>query len=105
MRHDEVMTGARLWWLYMLACKGGRLYAGIALDVSARFALHQRGKGAKFTRANPPLQVLAMQPFETRAAASRAEYALKRLSRNGKLEWASRWRCHHFKSSGTTKSL
>ena len=63
------------------------MYAGIALDVQARFELHVVGKGAKFTRANPPQEILAAQPFPTRSAALKAEYALKQLDRAGKLEW------------------
>ena len=78
------------WWLYLLACKDGRMYAGIAIDVEARFALHVSGKGAKFTRANPPRRVLAAQPFPSRSAALKAEYALKQLDRAGKLAWVKR---------------
>lgn len=79
------------WWLYLLECKGERLYAGIAIDVSARFELHRLGKGAKFTRANPPKALLAAQPFESHGDALRAEYALKQLKRPEKLQWASTW--------------
>jgi len=79
------------WWLYLLECEGERLYAGIALDVSARFEMHRSGKGAKFTRANRPRAVLAAQPFESRGDALRAEYALKQLKRPAKLQWASTW--------------
>jgi putative endonuclease len=38
------------WWLYLLVCRYGRTYAGIATDVAVRFAAHSSGKGAKFTR-------------------------------------------------------
>jgi putative endonuclease len=76
------------WWLYLLLCRDGRTYAGIAKDVEARFIAHQAGKGARFTRANPPVKILGAQCFESRAAASRAEYALKQLSREGRLAWA-----------------
>jgi putative endonuclease len=79
------------WWLYLLECEGGRLYAGIALDVRSRFELHCAGKGARFTRANRPRAILAAQPFHTRADASRAEYELKQLKRPEKLLWAQRW--------------
>ena len=79
------------WWLYLLECEGERLYAGIAIDVSARFELHRLGKGAKFTRANPPKVLLAAQPFESHGDALRAEYALKQLKRPEKLRWASVW--------------
>jgi len=61
-----VADAAKTWWLYLLACAGGRTYAGIALDVAARFRLHAAGKAAKFTRANKPLRVLGAQPFANR---------------------------------------
>jgi putative endonuclease len=86
-----MQSSAKTWWLYLLACRGGRTYAGIALDVDARFLLHRSGKGAKFTRANPPQRILGAQAFASRAEALRAEYALKRLKRASKLAWARQW--------------
>jgi len=78
------------WWLYLLVCRDGRTYAGIAIDVSARFAAHSRGKGAKFTRANPPVRVLGAQSFASRSEALKAEAALKKLDRAKRLAWARR---------------
>jgi putative endonuclease len=80
------------WWLYLLACKDGRTYVGITPDVAARFRMHANGKGAKFTRSNPPLAVLGAQAFPDKSAAMRAEYALKQLDRSYKLQWAEQWR-------------
>ncbi len=85
------MSACRTWWLYLLACRDGRTYAGVALDVEARFSAHVRGKGARFTRSNPPLQILAAQGFPSKSEALRAEYALKQMSPAGKREWARRW--------------
>lgn len=79
------------WWLYLLACEDGRTYAGIALDVDARFKAHLSGKGAKFTRANRPVKILGAQSFASRSAASKAEYALKSLKPAAKLQWARQW--------------
>jgi putative endonuclease len=76
------------WWLYLLACKDGRTYVGIAIDVRERFQAHLSGKASKFTRANPPLAVLGAQMFVNRSAASKAEYALKQLEKHEKLAWA-----------------
>ena len=81
----------KVWWLYLLACADGRTYAGIALDVPARFRLHVAGKAAKFTRANRPLRVLGAQPFTSRSEALQAEHALKQLKQPAKLQWARRW--------------
>lgn len=79
------------WRLYLLACTDGRTYAGIALDLEARFRNHRAGKGAKFTRSNPPIAILGAQAFTDKSAAMQAEYALKQLSRTEKLLWAQRW--------------
>lgn len=68
------------WHLYILECEGGRLYTGITTDVAARFASHLAGRGAKFTRAFKPLRIAYTEPYEDRAAASRAEARIKALS-------------------------
>ena len=76
------------WWLYLLVCRDGRTYAGIATDVDARFAAHSSGKGAKFTRSNPPVRVLATRAYATKSEAMKAEAALKKLNRTQRLAWA-----------------
>ena len=78
----------RPWLLYLLECVGDKLYVGISPDPEARFKLHLEGSGAKYTRANPPLRILAAQVYPDRSAASVAEYQLKKLRRPGKLLWA-----------------
>ena len=76
------------WWLYLLVCRDGRTYAGIATDVAARFAVHSRGKGAKFTRSNPPVRLLGTRAFASKSEALKAEAALKKLDRPKRLVWA-----------------
>jgi putative endonuclease len=77
------------YWLYLLECEGGRLYAGIAVDVEQRFYRHVLGVGAKFTRAFPPLRVVAARAYESKSAALRAEIQLKKLARAQKLAFFS----------------
>jgi putative endonuclease len=76
------------WWLYLLMCRDGRTYTGITIDVAARFAAHSSGKGAKFTRSNPPVRVLGTQAFTSKSEALKAEAALRKLNRTQKLAWA-----------------
>ncbi len=76
------------WWLYLLACEDGRTYAGVAIDVDARFKAHSEGKGAKFTRSNRPVRVLGARAFASKSEALKAEAALKKLSREERLAWA-----------------
>ena len=82
------------WWLYLLACRDGRTYVGIATDVAARFAAHISGKGAKFTRSNPPTRVLGVRAFASKSEALKAEAALKKLDRTRRLAWASEYVAH-----------
>jgi putative endonuclease len=83
----------KTWWVYLLGCADGRTYIGIALDVELRFQTHLLGNGAKFTRSNKPVIILGAQPFSSKSAALKAEYALKQLSRTDKLQWAQQWPC------------
>ncbi len=75
------------WCLYLLECKNGAYYAGITNDLTARFSAHVAGKGARYTRANPPVKILASKPYPDRSAASVAEAQLKSLPRHKKLNF------------------
>ena len=79
------------WVLYLLECADGTLYAGITTDITRRFAQHQSGRGARYTRSHPPMRVLATLPFSDRSSASIAEAQLKRLPKTQKLAF---FRCH-----------
>ena len=77
------------WWLYVLECRDGVLYAGITTDVVARFEAHVKGMGAKYTRLNRPVRILGQALVATKGEALRAEYAFKQLSRAEKLRWSA----------------
>jgi putative endonuclease len=76
------------WYLYLIECRNGRLYTGIAIDPERRFAAHAAGRGAMFTRINRPLRLLGCQPYPNQSEVTKAEMDLKRLDRTGKLAWA-----------------
>jgi putative endonuclease len=69
------------WFLYLLECRSGAYYAGITNNLEARYAAHLQGRGARFTRGNPPVRLIGARPFASRAEASRAEWAIKQLPR------------------------
>lgn len=69
------------WFVYLLECADGRVYTGIARDPLKRLAQHRAGKGARFTRANPPRQLLGWVRLPDKSAALRQEIAWKRLPR------------------------
>ena len=73
------------WFLYLLECNNGAYYAGITNDLQARFTVHLAGKGARYTRANPPVNIIASKLYADRTSASVAEAQLKNLPRSKKL--------------------
>ena len=72
---------ADAWAVYLLECADGRVYTGIARDPEQRLAKHAAGKGARFTRANPPRHLLGWVWVESKSAALKLEIAWKRLPR------------------------
>lgn len=75
------------WHLYLLECKGRRLYAGITNRLLERLEAHAAGTGAKFTRAFPPVRLIGSRRFADRSEASKAEYAIKQMARARKLAY------------------
>lgn len=73
------------WILYLLECKGGSYYAGITNNLESRFLAHSEGKGAKYTRAHPPIKILAHKYYADRSEASKAEAQIKALKRAKKI--------------------
>ncbi len=75
----------KTWKLYILRCGDGSLYTGITTDVEARFAQHNAGKGAKYTRGRGPLELVYSEECGTHSDALKRELAVKALPRVDKL--------------------
>ena len=67
-----------MYYVYMLRCRGGVSYTGLAADVDKRYRQHLSGKGAKFTRAYPPEAIAAAWRCGDKSTAAKVEYAIKR---------------------------
>ena len=81
---------AKTWFVYLLECRDGSIYTGIAVDVAARFAEHCAGTGARYTRAHPPLRILATESHPDRSAATRAECRIKKFRAAAKRRYAAK---------------
>ena len=70
-----------MYFVYMLRCRGGSLYTGIAADMEKRLRQHASGGAAcaKYTRAHPPEAIAALWQAEDHAAAARLEAFIKTL--------------------------
>lgn len=71
---------AKRWYVYLILCRSGAIYTGIALDVAARYAQHLAGTGARYTRANHPRRLLAKFACQNQSVAGKLEAAIKNLT-------------------------
>ena len=78
------------WYIYILRCADGTLYTGSTDDVDRRVAVHNSGKGAKYTRGRGPVEVVYTEECESYSAALKREYAIKQLSRGEKIKLINR---------------
>ena len=69
------------WYVYMVRCRDGTLYTGSTCDVDRRVAVHNSGKGAKYTRSRLPVSPVYREVCPDKSAALRREIAIKRLTR------------------------
>ncbi|MDE3091837.1 MAG: GIY-YIG nuclease family protein [Chloroflexota bacterium] len=75
-------------FVYLLRCSDGTLYTGWTYDVARRVRVHERGNGARYTRARRPVTLVYYERLPSRRAAMRREAAIKRWSRARKLALA-----------------
>ena len=78
------------WWVYLLRCRDGSLYAGATNDLDRRVAAHAKGRGSRYTRSRLPVALVHSERAADRGSALRREAALKRLTRVEKLELVER---------------
>lgn len=75
------------WYLYIIECQNNSLYTGISKNVAARYALHEKGKGARYTRMHPPKKLLIQCAYPDHSAALKAECMLKKYTPHQKRAW------------------
>ena len=78
-------------FVYMLRCKDGSLYTGWTNDLELRLAMHNSGRGAKYTRGRGPLELVYSEELPDKEAALRRECAIKKLRREQKLALLQTW--------------
>ena len=71
--------------VYILRCADNTYYTGIAADVGRRIDEHESSpRGAKYLKGRGPLTLVYSEIVGDRSSASRLEYRIKRLNRDGK---------------------
>ncbi len=74
------------FFVYILLCTDGSFYTGYTKNVDKRVKLHERGKGARYTKAHQPEKIAHVEAFDSRSEAMKRERAIKKLSHQQKTE-------------------
>ena len=74
-------------YMYVVECCDGTYYTGYTTDVKKRIAVHNSGKGAKYTRARFPVKLIYVEGFDSKEEAMSAEALFKRKTRLQKVSY------------------
>jgi putative endonuclease len=77
---------AKKHYVYILRCSDGTFYTGWTTDPERRTKVHNSGKGAKYTRARRPVELIYYEEYDDKIEAQRREWAIKQLTRAEKEE-------------------
>lgn len=72
------------WFVYILECSDGTLYTGITDNVERRLALHNSGKGARYTKGRCPVVLRYSEKLSGKGEALRREWIIKKMPRISK---------------------
>lgn len=72
------------FYVYILECANLSYYTGWTTDLNKRFLAHKKGKGARYTKAHPPLACVYYESHKDQISAMKREYEIKQLSRQEK---------------------
>lgn len=71
-------------YVYIVLCSDKTYYTGYTTDIERRLKVHNEGKGAKYTKARCPVQLVYQETYPTKSEAMKREYAIKQLTRSQK---------------------
>ena len=73
-------------YVYILRCSDESLYTGWTNSLDKRIKAHNSGKGAKYTKARLPVELVYFEEYEDKIDAMKREYEIKQLTRVKKLK-------------------
>ena len=79
-----VKKAADNWFVYLVRCRDGSLYTGIAKDVTRRCQQHNAGTGSRYTRSRRPVVLVYQESKRSRSLALKREAAIKAMTRREK---------------------
>ncbi len=76
--------GESMNYTYIVKCSDGTFYTGWTTNIEKRIEAHNVGKGAKYTKARRPVELIYFEKFQTKEEAMKREYEIKQLTRKKK---------------------
>jgi predicted GIY-YIG superfamily endonuclease len=70
-----------MYFVYVLRTLSNTLYIGVTQALDQRIAAHNRGRGARWTKAHPGARIVYSESYPTLGLARKREIQLKRWSR------------------------
>ncbi|HLC79927.1 MAG TPA: GIY-YIG nuclease family protein [archaeon] len=79
------------YFVYLAKCSDGSYYCGIAKNLHARIGMHNKGRGAKYTRSRRPVELAYFEKTKNKSAALLREIEIKKYSRKQKILLCKKW--------------
>ena len=73
-------------YCYIVECADGTYYTGWAFDPEKRVDVHNKGRGAKYTKTRRPVKLVYVEEQPDRSTALKRERAIKKMTREKKQE-------------------
>lgn len=71
-------------FVYILRCVDNSLYCGWSNDIEKRLKIHNLGRGAKYTRARLPVELVYFEVYDNKIYAMKREYEIKQMNKEDK---------------------
>ncbi|HET9589544.1 MAG TPA: GIY-YIG nuclease family protein [Anaerolineales bacterium] len=72
------------FYCYIVECADGTYYTGWTVDLEKRVAVHNKGRGARYTRTRCPVRLVYVEELPDRKSAMKREIAIKKMERERK---------------------
>lgn len=69
------------FWVYIVQCGDNTFYTGYTSDIKKRIELHNKARGAKYTRGRRPVKLVWSKEYKQFHSAIKTEMVIKQLNR------------------------
>lgn len=78
-------------FVYILRCSDDSLYTGYTNDIDKRVDVHNKGKGAKYTRGRRPVRLVYYEEVSSMSEGLKLERAIKKFNKKKKEDLVHRF--------------